>query len=257
MNKSSEKYFGITGTGLKVIAMISMVIDHLAGGLFEYWIVKNMDSMSAATFANYHFAYKCMRGIGRMAFPIYCYLLVEGFLHTKNVKKYASRLAIIAVLSEIPFDYLFRRKLIFWEFNNVIWDLLISLGCLYAYSLIEKRKFNFTMEYVAKLSVMALGMTLAYFTYLDYAEAGVCCVSIMYVLHSFDKEREMLAFSLGVASLALFSNPSEMWALFMLIPIFYYDGRRGADNAALRTFFYLFYPAHIVLIGLVAYLLKI
>lgn len=257
MNNSSAKYFEITGTGLKIIAMITMVIDHFAGGLFEYWVLHNKGAMSAETFEGFHFACKLMRGVGRMAFPIYCYLLVEGFLHTKNVKKYALRLGAIAVLSEVPFDYLFRRKLFFLEYNNVIWDLLIALGCLYAYSLIEKRKFDIVMEYVAKLSVMALGMVLTFFMYLDYAEAGVCCVSIMYFFHSFDKEREILGFSLGVASLALFSSESEMWALFMVIPLYLYNGRRGRDSKAIRTFFYLFYPAHIAVFAVVAYLLKI
>ena len=129
---------GITGTGLKIFAVVSMFIDHLAailindylatqipGGMskesLEAWLAQNH---SAAMMRNLMYA---MRGIGRFAFPLYAFMLVEGFLHTRSVKKYALRLGIFALISEPFFDLGFHGQLYYPKYQNVFFTLLFGL----------------------------------------------------------------------------------------------------------------------------------
>ena len=97
----------ITGTGLKLIAVITMLIDHIGAGIIKYnelgyiSIIGDMD------------LYTLLRAIGRMAFPIYCYMLVEGFVHTRNIWKYGLRLLAVAVISELPFNFLFYKAYLY------------------------------------------------------------------------------------------------------------------------------------------------
>lgn len=129
---------GITGTGLKIFAVVSMFIDHLAailledylatqipGGMskesLEAWLAQNQ---SVAMMRNLTYA---MRVIGRFAFPLYAFMLVEGFLHTRSVKKYALRLGIFALISEPFFDLGFHGQLYYPKYQNVFFTLLFGL----------------------------------------------------------------------------------------------------------------------------------
>ena len=252
-----KKSFEITGTGLKLIAVITMFIDHIGAGLLEVWLTNNVNNIPQELYGQVFLVDAILRSIGRMAFPIYCYMLVEGFLHTRNIKKYALRLFAIAVLSEVPFDYLFRRSLFDLNYNNVLWTLLLGLAVLYTYSLIDNLEINVYAKYAGRILVMFAGMGLAYFAHLDYKMAGVTCISVMYYLNGPTKKQRLLSFGMGVLMLTMMSSVLEVFAFLMLIPIAHYDGKRGADSVALRRFFYFFYPAHIVFLGLVAYVLKI
>ena len=95
---------------LKITALITMIIDHY-GAIFQGNII-------------------IYRIIGRLAFPIYCFLLVEGYTHTSNIKKYASRLIAFAIISEIPFDLAFFGKIGF-EHQNIFFTLFIGLAAIY------------------------------------------------------------------------------------------------------------------------------
>ena len=108
------KQQGISGYWLKVIAVISMLIDHTSAVILE-----QIPGLENPAFL--------MRIIGRLAFPIYCFLLVEGFYHTRRRAKYAGRLFLFALISEVPFDLAFSRRM--WDFssNNVFFTLLFGL----------------------------------------------------------------------------------------------------------------------------------
>lgn len=80
-----------------------------------------------------------LRGIGRVAFPIFCFLLVEGFLHTKNVWKYAGRLALFALVSEIPFDLAFQGEWLFMGYQNIFFTLLVGLLVMIAFQTAEEK----------------------------------------------------------------------------------------------------------------------
>lgn len=108
----------LSGTTLKWIAVISMLIDHTAEVLINH--------NAALTDPIWAQIYVLMRGIGRIAFPIYAFLLVEGFLHTRDVKKYLARMLTFAVVSEIPFDLAVFHTPFYWGYQNVFlrcfWD---------------------------------------------------------------------------------------------------------------------------------------
>ena len=127
----------ISGSTLKMIAVITMFIDHLAAGVLGRYLNaagwgnldwSNMDAynqwmeQNAALFD----AYSMMRNIGRVAFPIYCFLLAEGLIHTKNLRKYTGRMLVFAFLSEIPFDLLFRGKWMAFEYQNVFFSACLQ-----------------------------------------------------------------------------------------------------------------------------------
>ena len=105
-NQSVAGEHGISGYWLKMIAVITMLIDHSAATILERILVQ-MPSWAPVTVDNCEQWYRLdllLRGIGRMAFPIYCFLLVEGFHYTHSRRKYAARMFVFALISEVPFD---------------------------------------------------------------------------------------------------------------------------------------------------------
>ena len=242
--------FEITGTDLKFIAVITMLIDHMGVALVANMIRQGIEPFSFIAATD---LYHVMRYIGRMAFPIYCYMLVEGFLHTRNIKKYGLRLLLVALISEIPFNLVSRSTLFTFERNNVLWELLVGLIVLYVTSEIEKKPINTKLIYVSKILVLLAGMLFAYLTNLDYGPGGICCIAVMYAWRgNGTKMDRLISFATGVAVLAVCDGSIEVWAFLMLIPMYFYEGNRGLDNKALRLFFYLFYPVHLLILGLIA-----
>ncbi|MBR1622560.1 MAG: TraX protein [Pseudobutyrivibrio sp.] len=241
----------ITGTGLKLIAVITMLIDHIGAGIIKYnelgyiSIIGDMD------------LYTLLRAIGRMAFPIYCYMLVEGFVHTRNIWKYGLRLLAVAVISELPFNFLFYKAYLYPGHNNVLWTLLLGLAVMYGLFIVDKSALSPKTNYVLKIIIMIAGMALADLTKLDYKYAGICCIAVMYSFYSQNAYERLYTIAFGVVILTLLSSRLEVWAFFILIPFYFYKGHRGADSKALRTFFYLFYPVHLIALCAVRYFLNL
>ena len=108
---------GLTGTALKLIAVVTMFLDHIGAAILESTAIWVILDDAAETTIDYFFnssalevirnADVILRAIGRVSFPIFCFLLVEGFLHTKNLRKYFLQLGVFALLSEVPFDLAF------------------------------------------------------------------------------------------------------------------------------------------------------
>lgn len=256
MVQNAVKRFEITGTGLKTIAVVTMLIDHIAAGFLLYWLNQQTDM---DVFNHYRTVYMVMRRIGRMAFPIYCYMLVEGFLHTSNLKKYVLRILAMAVISELPFDLALRWKTIDLTHNNVMWELALGLlVLLLIHSVLYKTADKIQDVVVRRLiavAIMLAGMGIGYLLQLDYAESGIACISVMYFLYGVSKEQRLTSFGMGVLMLALMSGEIEVYAFIMLIPLFFYDGKRGRDSKLLRVFFYTFYPVHLIIIYIARLLL--
>lgn len=244
----------ISGFGLKMIAVVTMLIDHAAAVVL--WRLLSSSGISQVVDTNwetFHMIYRIMRCVGRMAFPIYCYLLVEGFFHSKNLWKYAKRLFVFALISEIPFDLAFNHTVLEFSYNNVFWTLGIGLIMMMSLQWIEKKAvitaqrvfmqyFLYLLKAIACMSIVLCAMGLADFVFrTDYGAAGVAAIACMYFLRS----NPVWGFGVAVVLLGLLSSPTEIFALLMLIPLYFYNGTRGKQ---LKYFFYVFYPAHLVLL---------
>ena len=247
MEKKTE--FGVTGNILKLIAMITMVVDHAASGIYErYLIAKDIVDFDL---------YMILREVGRMAFPIYCFLLVEGYFHTRNVKKYVLRLLVLAVISEYPYDVAVNPAPSIWGHCNVIFTLLIGLILVWVIDLSRKNSFlpiaNDLVRRLVAVGIYLGGCALAYFMRTDYGMVGVATVVIMYCLRGEDRFRRILAFSAGVLILTLGCGVIEAYAFLMIVPIAFYNGKRGSNSPVIRYAFNTFYPVHLTIIAIVAY----
>lgn len=120
-NTLSRPGFSLSGTALKRIACLSMLLDHIGASLLENGLFRC--SAIAPRLVGLD---QLLRLVGRLAFPIYCFLLVEGFLHTHDLKKYALRMLGFALISEGPFDWAFFSG-VYWGHQNVYFTLLLGL----------------------------------------------------------------------------------------------------------------------------------
>lgn len=241
----------LTGFHLKMIAVISMLIDHTAATVVER-MMQYPDGFWANM--NLYWLYETMRCIGRLAFPIYCFLLVEGYRHTHNVKKYALRLGVFALISEVPFDLAFQHAIVDFSYNNVFFTLLFGLVGLAGMDWIEdftlKKNAKNARLYSALMSIgwIALLCALSMLCRVDYYIVGILVILILHKYY----ERPVLGFGWAVVILALCCGWNELWALSMILPIAMYNGERGKQ---VRYFFYGFYPGHLAVLDLVCVLL--
>lgn len=141
---------GISGSTLKLIAIAAMLIDHISATvLTRILIVNGMGNITSQAQQEQWMRenaglYGCMlvmRLIGRLGFPIFCFLLAEGFQKTRNVKKYALRLGLFALLSEIPFDLACHGKVLEFGYQNVFFTLFLGVLLMWACDIIEKKEF--------------------------------------------------------------------------------------------------------------------
>lgn len=232
---------GVTGSTLKMIAIITMFIDHTAAIVLErmLWVQgKSSDAMLPI--------YLVMRCIGRLGFPIFCFLLIEGFCHTRNVKKYAGRLFLFALISELPFDLGFTGHIFYRQYQNVFFTLFIGLLVLIGFRFVEEKKeWSKILAFSLELLILAAGMYAANLLMTDYSAMGVLTIAWMYLC----RKNKLLEASVGCIILTLMSL-MEITSFLVLLPIHRYNGQRGWN---LKWVFYIFYPAHILLLYLIAY----
>lgn len=172
------KYKGnISCDALRLIAMITMLIDHIGAGILENMI--HYGNISAESIQIIYSIDFLLRLIGRIAFPIYCYLLLQGFIHTKSRAKYALNLLLFALLSEVPFDCLFYGGFTFAH-QNVCWTLLIGLVTLCGIELIEKSGLPISFQLTGIAATSAAGLLVAALLKTDYAWMGIAMILSFY-----------------------------------------------------------------------------
>lgn len=227
-----SRSFGISGSTLKIIAIVTMFIDHAAATVVR-GIMRLPDVRSnMEIYGQFSELYGLMRDIGRIAFPIFCFLLVEGFLHTRDVKKYASRMFLFALISEIPFDFALKNNWIFPNKQNVYWTLLIGLLVLWGVTICYGRA-------TIQILIMVAGLVAASLLKTDYSYKGVFLIEVLYLMR-FSRIYQCLG---GAAAISW-----EIPAPVAFIPVYFYNGKRGIS---LKYFFYWFYPGHLMLLGIV------
>lgn len=236
-----KKYACLSGSTLKIIAMVTMLIDHIGAAILEngyYLSYINTEGTVVTTeqIVRILDIDKVLRFIGRASFPIFCFLLVEGFLHTSDKKKYGIRLFLFALLSEIPFDLAFNQGILEFSSQNVMFTLFVGFLTL----VVMERFAN--KPYIMLLGMIG-GMGLAYLMHTDYDFKGVALILILYLFRYRHVER------------TLFGCISLLWeppACLAFIPINLYNGKRGMQ---LKYVFYFFYPVHLLLLCGIRYLM--
>ena len=231
----SGSRFGLSGSTLKLIAVVTMLIDHTGAAVVGRMLLLMNRIAEPERYANIQLLYRWMRGIGRLAFPIFCFLLVEGFFHTRSVKKYAVRLFVFALISELPFDYALKASVPFWDKQNVYFTLLIGLLVMWA---MEEWKDCWWIQVTA----IGAGMFFADALMTDYNFKGVFLIAVLYLFH----DHRLYQCIAGGAAIAW-----EAWAPLSFPLCFLYNGKRGLR---LRYLFYWFYPGHLIVLGLIKHL---
>ena len=246
MNKSNKKHtFILTGAHLKWIALSTMLIDHIGAVLLETGpLPLTADAVLAGNSfrylpADYTFWYTInfiLRLIGRIAFPLYCFLLVEGFFHTKSLLKYTLRLGMFALISEVPYDLARSGSPIDFEMQNVYFTLLIGLLVLWAMKELDASLpvHMAPVKYLAALT----GMMIAEFLQTDYSAFGVLLIVLLFLFHNNRKQQCILG---AVSTLWEYTAPLA----FLLT--WHYNGERGKQLP--KYFFYTFYPLHLLLLS--------
>lgn len=200
--------------------------------------------------------------IGRIAFPIYLFLLVEGFKHTGNVKNYMLRMLGFAIISEIPFDLMLAGKPFYWRHQNVMWTLLI---CLAMMTVLEKvrTKYGDHGWGFAGLAIMTACVVAEMFC-VDYGLTGVLYCVLFYGISSFVEIRwcgrlSMLFGLIGLSSVIygrptveIFSLavPIQSFCILSLPFIWSYNGEPGSKTKIVKLARYSFYPLHLLFLGL-------
>lgn len=224
-----EKIKIINGSWLKIIAVVCMLVDHLA-----FLILPHFDLFCEPIelFGKEFTIIKICRLIGRLAFPIFAFLITEGFLHTKNHKKYGINLFAFALASEIPYNLFLRGNFLNINSQNVFFTLLLGFLALYVLDNVK----NDTEKAIYIFGIVVLSLVLKG----DYGVKGVILIILLYLL----KNQLPLA---SVLSLGLLSGGVAAWCAFL--PINMYNGKRGfIKGKAMKYAFYAFYPVHLLVL---------
>ncbi len=241
-----NKKFQLNALTLHLIAMFCMLLDHM-------WATVVTGNM-------------WMTYVGRLAFPIFAFMIVEGYFHTSNFKKYLQRMLVFALLSEIPFNLMNSGTLIDPFHQNVIWTFLIALLCVSRIDRTLKSDRNFVFRVLVCAGISMLGYVVGTIAMVDYHGHGVLTVLVFYFFHG-RKWPQLLGQAAGLyfinfvllqnmtIPLMLFDHsydfPVQGFALLSLIPIWLYRGKQGPHSKAIQYACYAFYPVHILVLSLI------
>lgn len=251
---------------LKIIAIVTMLIDHVAFAVIAPFFLFRTDVS-----LYWNRIYTVMRDIGRTAFPIFVFLLVEGFFHTHSRRKYMGRLVLFTALSEIPFDLAFYGRLYYGDAQNVFWTLSIGFAVIWGleslYGKLRPRRgwaeksggkggrdkgapsgiSLFYMGLLACLAVVVIlaGIAAAVFLRTDYDAYGVLLIVLFYL----GKRANILPALICMGGYLLFLW--EPWSIFGFLLILCYNGARKKRGKGFQYFFYLFYPLHLSILGVI------
>lgn len=228
-----------SGSTLKWLAIFLMFMDHVGASLLEVFILNGYgNSPMAGLVQNVGLWWntdRILRYMGRSAFPIFCFLLVEGAVHTRDTRKYAQRLAVFALISELPFNLALHNTVFWWNHQNVFFTLLLGLLVIWTFQRSAGREWRGLLALGAAAALAELSRT-------DYGATGVLVIVLMYLL----REQRIPALALSWLLLIL-GEKMELYALPGFLALLLYNGRRGRQP---RYFFYWFYPSHLLLFWL-------
>ena len=218
----------MNGTQLKWIAMVSMVIDHI-GVAFRAVLPPGW--------------FLAMRIAGRLAFPLYCFLLVEGWCHTGNRRRYAASLALFGLISEVPYNLMASGRFFYPDAQNVYFTLALGLAAIRLAEWGEERNRKWL-----SLLLCAGILGAAYLLRTDYDAAGVILILVIW----YTREEGHMKYLGPFLILATYGWPGFL-AILAVPLLALYNGERGKVKA--KYFYYAFYPIHLAVIGCLRVLL--
>jgi len=225
-----DKLRVLDGTVLKIIAMVSMVFDHVGDMFFPDVLWPRM--------------------IGRLAMPLFAFCITEGYIHTSDKKKYLIRMGVFALVSEVPFDLAFEGK-VSLNHQNIMLTFFMSILALMLFDLIRGKKNEDTGRYsIGKTilgSLVIIGTAaVAILIKADYTIFAVISVFLFYL---FKDTKHFIRTGVGVAFLALTRTMGYYCTTGLsIIPLLLYNGKKGKG---LKWLFYAFYPGHLLLLYLI------
>lgn len=217
---------------LKIIAVLSMLVDHIGAYFFPNILV--------------------FRIIGRLAFPIFAFFIAEGWKYTRSKKKYFLTLCLFAIISQVP--YYFLKGAIYL---NILFTFILSLGIIYFIEMFKNSSISSMLGVAGVFLVSAIGSIIGM---VDYGLLGVLLPPVFYFINL--KELKFFIAGLGLVLISLksiifsgviFENFIQLFSLFALVLIWFYNGEKGKIN--LKYFFYIFYPVHLAIILLIKILI--
>lgn len=242
-----KKFKCLNALDLKLFAMFFMLCDHM-------W---------ATVIPGHTF----LTNIGRMAFPIFAFQIAEGFCKTRNFEKYLGRIFIFALISEVPFNLMYSGSIFFPFHQNVLFTFALALLFL---RFIDSAKRKGPVLYIAAIVFSVfIGYFAGFITFVDYFGYGILTVILFYVfregryshimqllgmiiINGFMMNGMVLRYDLFGIHI---SFPQQGIAVFSLILIWMYNEKHGPDSKAIRLLTYAFYPAHILILYIIARLI--
>jgi hypothetical protein len=232
---TNNKKFGLTNNQLKIIACISMLIDHLGVAIFP--------------------GVPVLRIIGRLAFPIFAYMIAEGCRYTKNRAKYLGTMAAMALAFQVVY-FVFMNDL----YQGILVTFSLSIAIIFSLEAISKSA-NPTHKILG-----LLGLTAALFIgiacpiifkksgfMIDYFEWGIFLPVLIYFAPN--KWLKLGVTAVLLSLMSIYSDPLQWWSMISVALLALYNGERG--KAKMKYFFYIFYPAHLVVIYIIMFLIII
>ena len=226
-NSGLDRIRVLSGAQLKYIAFLSMLIDHVNKAL----IYPNLDGGIMLHISN------LFDILGRIAFPLFAFFIVEGYFKTRNRKKYLLNLLIFGVISEVPFDLFTSSTFFNPRFNNVMFSLALCLITIWIIDVL-KTKMPRILWYFISLIIVTVMCFVAMFLAVDYDYHAIILVYLLYDFYN----KTILSVILGYLSII-----KEFWAFLGFGFILMYNGERGKQSKILN---YCFYPVHLLILGL-------
>jgi len=215
----------MTAFALKIIASVCMAVDH-TGAVFD--------------------TPEYFRLIGRIAFPVYAYLIASGCVYTKDIKRFFIRLGVFALISEPPF--LFAYLWGYPHYLNIFFTLALGVGCVMIYEKV-KTKANRWVAVLPALPLLLIGEAAG----VDYGAAGVGLIFFIYFAGPENKAARAAVLTAGLIIIYRGAWVCFLFAMASVMLIFFYNGKQGPR---FKWAFYVFYPAHITVIGAISFVLS-
>ena len=220
----------LTSFDLKLIAIITMTIDHIGYLFFPNKII--------------------FRIIGRISFPIFAFLLIEGFKHTKSKTNYLLRLLLFAIISEPIYNLAMHHSFKYFLDQNILFELSLGLIMLIVISKLndfikEKDQSNIKYIFIAigHLFVVFFFSLLSEALYFNYGAYGITLIYVLYM------SQDILIQACTLYILKYFiGSKAQIYALLSIPFLYFYNGQKGHS---FKYFFYFYYPLHLLILYLI------